>query len=152
TTSDPKAAILRHDNLVSYIMSTVEFGSAGDDEAALVSVPPYHVAGFANLLSNLYSGRRMVALSVPDVELWWRTAESESITHAFVVPTLLKRLVDHAVEHGSRAPTLGHLSYGGARTPRATSEETLRLSPDTDLNQAYALRHTHSICAYIGTV
>ena len=42
TTAAPKAAILRHANLVSYILGTVEFASADESDAALVSVPPYH--------------------------------------------------------------------------------------------------------------
>ena len=40
TTAAPKAAILRHANLVSYILGTVEFGAAPEEDAALVSVPP----------------------------------------------------------------------------------------------------------------
>src|SRR6202048_3080030 len=40
TTAAPKAAVLRHTNLLSYILGTVEFGSASPAEAALVSVPP----------------------------------------------------------------------------------------------------------------
>ncbi|MGZ4710332.1 MAG: AMP-binding protein, partial [Acidimicrobiales bacterium] len=43
TTGEPKAAVLRHRNLASYIISTVEFAGAGEDEAAIVSVPPYHI-------------------------------------------------------------------------------------------------------------
>src|SRR5690606_20713716 len=39
TTGDPKAAVLRHTNLTSYVISSVEFMGAGEDEAALVSVP-----------------------------------------------------------------------------------------------------------------
>ena len=50
TTSRPKAAILRHRNLLD-ILSTVEFGAAAEDEAALVSVPPYHVAAIGSVLS-----------------------------------------------------------------------------------------------------
>src|SRR5688572_7755601 len=57
TTAAPKAALLRHANLLSYILGTVEFGSASEDEAALVSVPPYHIAGIAALLSSIYSMR-----------------------------------------------------------------------------------------------
>ncbi len=60
TTAAPKAAVLRHRHLTSYILGSVEFGGAGADEAALVSVPPYHVAGIANLLSNVFLGRRLV--------------------------------------------------------------------------------------------
>src|SRR4029453_14879529 len=45
TTGAPKAALLRHRHLVSYILGSVEYMSAGEDDAALVSVPPYHVGG-----------------------------------------------------------------------------------------------------------
>src|SRR5918995_2701770 len=44
TTGDPKAAVLRHRHLASYLITSLEFGSAGDDEATVVSVPPYHIA------------------------------------------------------------------------------------------------------------
>ena len=45
TTGAPKAAVLRNRHLTSYVISTVEFAGAGEDEAAIVSVPPYHIAG-----------------------------------------------------------------------------------------------------------
>jgi acyl-CoA synthetase (AMP-forming)/AMP-acid ligase II len=46
TTAAPKAAVLRHRHLLAYVLNTVEFGSAADGDAALVAVPPYHVAGW----------------------------------------------------------------------------------------------------------
>ena len=58
TTGAPKAAVLRHRHLVSYILGSVEFGGAAPEDAALVSVPPYHIAGIAAILSSVYSGRR----------------------------------------------------------------------------------------------
>ncbi len=42
TTGEPKAAVLRHRNLTSYVISTVEFLGSDEDEAALVSVPASH--------------------------------------------------------------------------------------------------------------
>ncbi|HVW31166.1 MAG TPA: class I adenylate-forming enzyme family protein, partial [Acidimicrobiia bacterium] len=62
TTGEPKAAVLRHKHLASYVISTVEFMGAADDHAALVSVPPYHVAGMATILTSLYGGRRLCYL------------------------------------------------------------------------------------------
>src|SRR4029450_11942610 len=59
TPAAPKAAVLRHRHLMAYLLNTVEFGSAQPGDAALVSVPPYHIAGLTNLLSSLYSGRRV---------------------------------------------------------------------------------------------
>ncbi|HRE00472.1 MAG TPA: class I adenylate-forming enzyme family protein, partial [Ilumatobacteraceae bacterium] len=37
TTGEPKAAVLRHSHLVSYVFGTLEFASAADGEAGLVS-------------------------------------------------------------------------------------------------------------------
>ena len=66
TTGEPKAAVLRHRHLASYVIATVEFMGAADDEAALVSVPavPHrrHVGGAdVDVL-----GRRIVYLEAFD--------------------------------------------------------------------------------------
>ncbi len=60
TTSLPKAVELSHHNLTSYVTGTVEFDSAEPTDAALICVPPYHIAGVGAALSNLYAGRKMV--------------------------------------------------------------------------------------------
>src|SRR5436305_469050 len=83
------AAVLRHRHLTSYVVTTVEFASADDEDAVLVSVPPYHVAGLSNLLSNLYAGRRIVYLSQFDAAAWVAAVRQHAITNAMVVPTML---------------------------------------------------------------
>jgi len=37
TTGEPKAAVLRHSNLASYIFATIDLAGAEEDEAALVT-------------------------------------------------------------------------------------------------------------------
>ena len=101
TTSEPKAAVLRHRHLVSYIISSVEFLGCAPDEAQLICVPPYHIAGVAAVLSSLYAGRRIMYLPAFDAEEWVRLAVDEHITHAMVVPTMLGRILDAAESAGS---------------------------------------------------
>ena len=103
TTAEPKSAVLRHRHLVSYVFGTVDFGSAEADEAVIVSVPPYHIAAVANLLSNLYSGRRIVYLERFTAAGWLEAADAEGITHAMVVPTMLARIVDELEATGTPA-------------------------------------------------
>ena len=62
TTSRPKPTRLSHGNLTSYVLNTVPAGSAAAHEATLLAVPPYHVAGVASVLSNVYRGRRLVVM------------------------------------------------------------------------------------------
>lgn len=150
TTGEPKAAMLRHRHLSSYVLSSVEPFSAEEDEAALVSVPPYHVAGIAGVLSSVYAGRRIVYLPQFDPAAWVDTVRAESVTHAMVVPTMLRRILDVMERRGDRLPTLRHLAYGGGRMPLPVVERAMRVLPHVDLVNAYGLTETSSTIAVLG--
>ncbi|GAC84115.1 putative fatty-acid--CoA ligase [Gordonia paraffinivorans NBRC 108238] len=94
TTSKPKIVPLRHENLQAYVFATVDFAGAAPDEAALITVPPYHVAAVGATLTNFYGGRRVVHLPDFDAEEWLELVARESISSATVVPTMLARIVD----------------------------------------------------------
>ncbi|MBX6390669.1 MAG: long-chain fatty acid--CoA ligase [Frankia sp.] len=144
TTAAPKAVILRNSNLFAYVTSTVEFSGASPDDAALVSVPPYHVAGIGSVLSNLYAGRRTLHLPTFDPASWLELVRTEGVTTAMVVPTMLARLVDHLDGAPANVPTLASLAYGGARMPRPVLERALAAFPDTGFVNAYGLTETSS--------
>lgn len=149
TTGKPKAAILRHDNLTAYILGTVEFGGAEEDEATLVSVPPYHIAGISAVLSSTYAGRRMVQLGNFDPVTWLALAASERVTNAFLVPTMLARIIEHldAVRVPPHLPALKAIAYGGGKMPLAVMERAMALFPKVDFTNAYGLTETSStIC------
>src|SRR5262245_64532421 len=151
TTGAPKAALLRHRHLVSYILGSVEYMGAAEDDAALVSVPPYHVAGMAALLSSIYSGRRMVQLPSFSPEAWLALAERERISNAFVVPTMLARVVETLEAGGAKPPrTLRALAYGGGKMPLPVIERAMRLFGEADLTNAYGLTETSSTIAVLG--
>ena len=150
TTARPKGVLLRHQNLTTYVLQTVEFASAGQDEAALVSTPPYHIAGFGAILSNLYAGRRIVYLPSFSPDAWLDTVRSERVTSAMVVPTMLARIVDHLDGSPAGVPTLRALAYGGARMPQPVLERALAAFPDTAFTNAYGLTETSSTIAVLG--
>lgn len=144
TTGAPKAAVLRHRHVTSYVLSANEYASAGAEEAALVSVPPYHIAGVSAILSAVYSGRRLVYLPSFSAEEWVATARAEQITHAMVVPTMLGRILDVLEADGGDLPALRHLSYGGGPMPVPVLERAMRLLPEVGFVNAYGLTETAS--------
>ena len=151
TTAAPKAAVLRHRHLMAYLFGTVEFGAAAADEAALVTVPPYHIAGVTNLVSNLYAGRRVVYLDAFDPATWLSTVRNEGITQAMVVPTMLARLVEHLGDApDAETPSLRSIAYGGARMPLPVLRRALELFPQTGFVNAYGLTETSSTIAVLG--
>ena len=150
TTGDPKAAVLRHTNLTSYVMSSVEFLGAGGGEAALVSVPSYHIAGISAILTSAYGGRRIVYLPAFTPESWVSTASAQRITHAMVVPTMLDRILDVMARTGETLPALRALSYGGGKMPEPVIARALEMLPHVDFVNAYGLTETSSTIALLG--
>ena len=150
TTGEPKAAVLRHRHLTSYVLETVEFMGADPEDAALVSVPPYHIAGIAAVLSSVWSGRRLVYLPQFSAEAWVDLAAAQAVTHAMVVPTMLGRILEVLAERNEELPALRHLSYGGGRMPITLVERALTQLPHVGLVNAYGLTETSSTIAVLG--
>ena len=150
TSGTPKAALLRHRHLAAYVIGTVEFASADEGDAALVSVPPYHIAGIANLVSNVYAGRRIVYLAAFDPPVWLDTIRREGVSQAMVVPTMLARVVAHLDGKPADVPTLRTLSYGGARMPLPVLEQAIARFDGTGFVNAYGLTETSSTIALLG--
>jgi acyl-CoA synthetase (AMP-forming)/AMP-acid ligase II len=151
TTSAPKGVLLRHENLTSFVLGAVEFASADPSDAALVSVPPYHIAAVANVISNLFAGRRTLVLEQFTPSLWLETARREGVTNALVVPTMLSRIVEADIAPDLKVvPTLRNLAYGGAPMPQTVIERALRMWPDVGFVNAYGLTETSSTIAVLG--
>jgi acyl-CoA synthetase (AMP-forming)/AMP-acid ligase II len=150
TTAKPKGAVLRHRHLSSYVLQTVEFCSAEATDAALISVPPYHVAGVGTVLTNTFAGRRLVYLPNFTAGDWLHAVRAEGITQAMLVPTMLARIVEHLDGKPADVPTLRSIAYGGARMPRPVLEAALTAMPDVAFANAYGLTETSSTIAVLG--
>ncbi|MGD1256846.1 class I adenylate-forming enzyme family protein [Mycobacterium seoulense] len=150
TTSQPKAVELSHNNLTSYVTGTVEFESADAGEAALICVPPYHIAGVSAALSNLYAGRKMVYLPTFDAQEWVRLVDAERVTTATVVPTMLDRIVTVLESGGHELPSLRNLAYGGSKVGLPLVRRALKLLPHVGFVNAYGLTETSSTIAVLG--
>lgn len=150
TTAAPKAALLRHENLLGYILGTVEFASAAADDAQLVCVPPYHIAGISALLSSIYAMRRIVMLPAFEPDAWLKLAATEQVSNAFLVPTMLARIIDGlSAEKANALSGLKAIAYGGGRMPLELIKRALELFPDTRFTNAYGLTETSSTIALL---
>ena len=151
TSGPPKAAVLRHRHLVSYVIGSVDFGVAGDDETSLISVPPYHIAGVIAMLSAVFAGRRFVQLPRFDPNTWIDLVRAEGVTHAMVVPTMPTQIVD-ALDARGGEPVVGvrTLAYGGGRMARSVVERALELFPEMGFVNSYGLTETSSTISVLG--
>lgn len=150
TTGEPKIVELKHENLASYVLGTVNPGSADESETVLVSVPPYHIAGLAAVLTSTFAGRSVAYLDSFAAQEWVDTVRRRSVTQAMVVPTMMQRILDVLDADGHGLPHLANLSYGGGRMPVELIERALATLPHVGFTNAYGLTETSSTITLLG--
>jgi acyl-CoA synthetase (AMP-forming)/AMP-acid ligase II len=117
TTSLPKGVMLTYGDFTAYVTANVELADGTPRGAALLCAPLYHIAGATNMMTTLWTGRRLVVMPQFEPGDWLALVERERITHAFVVPTMMKHLLDHPDFASRDLSSLEVLSYGGAPMP-----------------------------------
>jgi len=150
TTAMPKGVELTYLNLSLYVMNTM---SPADPESphekTLVSVGIYHVAGLTAILSSIWGGRTLVLLPQFEPEAWLQAVERERITHAFVVPTMLKRIMDYPDFHQHDLSSLQLITYGAAPMPYEVVVRAIEIF-ECGLMNAYGQTESTSSLTYLG--
>lgn len=151
TTSRPKGVMITHGQLTSYVMNHTEAADGTPRGSSLVSVPGYHIAGATSIFNSIYGGRRLVLLSQFDAGKWLKLVESEKVTHAFLVPTMLKRLMDHPDFEKVDLSSLENLSYGAAPMPLPVIRRAIEKFPSTtNFANGFGMTETTSTVTVLG--
>src|SRR3989442_7984352 len=119
TTALPKGVVLTYLGMSVYVTNTVEPAdpAAENVDVLLVSVPFYHVAGATTMLSSVWGGRKMVVLPQFDPGAWLDAVQTHRVTHSFVVPTMLQRIMEHPNFAQTDLSSLKLVAYGAAPMP-----------------------------------
>jgi len=150
TTGRPKAVPLRHHAFVSYVLENVEPASPEIEERNLLSVPFYHVAGFQSMLSSIYGGRTIVLMRQFDVDEWFRTVEMEKVNRSMLVPTMLKRIIDHPDFGKYNLSSLKVITYGAAPMPFDVITKAIKMLPWVRFINAFGQTETASTITALG--
>ena len=151
TTSLPKGVMLRFRDFAAYVTANVEMADGSERGVALVCVPFYHIAGTTAMMTNLWTGRRMVVMPQFDPKSWLQLVAREKVTHAFVVPTMMKQLLDEPSFAKTDLSSLTNLAYGGAAMPIQTIRRAIEAFPKTvGFVNAYGQTETTSSLTVLG--
>ena len=152
TTGRPKGVPLTHDSFATYMTGNVNPAEPEPArvEANLLSVPLYHVAGFQAMLAAIYGGRTLVIMGAFEAEDWLRTVQEERVSRAMLVPTMLKRILDHP--HFSRydLSSLQLVTYGAASMPLEVIRQAIQRLPEVKFINAFGQTETSSTILALG--
>lgn len=150
TTSVPKGVALSYLNLSVYVTNTMSPADPGEDpDVTLLSVPIFHVAGVTPIMSSVWGGRTLVILPQFDPELWLKAVDREKVTHSFVVPTMLKRIMEHPDFEKYDLSSLKLITYGAAPMPYEVVSKAVDVF-SCGLMNAYGQTESTSTMTFLG--
>ena len=152
TTAMPKGVQLSYRALTALVVNTQSPPDPSvDQEVVLASVPFFHIAGASTMASAIFSGRRLVILPAFDPAAWLQAVETEGVTHAFVVPTMLKRVMEVDNFASYNLKSLRGVTYGAAPMPYEVVRRAVEVLPPTiGLMNAYGQTEATGSMTFLG--
>ena len=153
TTSLPKGVVLSYQALTALVVNTqAPADPAAEQEVVLVSAPFFHIAGATTMMSSVFSGRRLVVLPQFTPEAWLDAVDAEGVTHAFVVPTMLKRLMEYENFDNYSLKSLQLITYGAAPMPFDVVRAAVDIFPPRGIGllNAYGQTEATGSLTYLG--
>ncbi|HWN58575.1 MAG TPA: long-chain-fatty-acid--CoA ligase [Methylomirabilota bacterium] len=151
TTSLPKGVQLRFRDFAAYVTANVEMADGTERGVALVCVPFYHIAGTTAYMTNIWTGRKVIVMPQFDAKAWLDLVQRERVTHAFVVPTMMKQIIDEPAFATTDLSSLSNLAYGGAQMPVQVIRRAIEVFPKkVGFVNAYGQTETTSSLTVLG--
>ena len=150
TTSLPKGVKLTNGALTGYVMGTNDAATGEDMGRMALAAPLYHIAGVTSMLNALYSGRVVVLLPQFEASAWIDTVQKHSVTHAFLVPTMLGRVMEAENFTPEAFSGMEAITYGAAPMPPSVIRRAIGEFPsNVSFAGAYGQTETTSTVAVL---
>ncbi len=147
TTGLPKPIFISHEvvtDRLAYYAKPIDPGAP--QQVDMMSAPIFHIGGTLGLLISLHSGKETVLLPKFDAGEWLELIERYRVAQTFVVPAMLRRILDHPRFATTDLSSLQALSYGAAAAPVDLVRRALTALPDVDFTNTFG--QTETLGAY----
>jgi acyl-CoA synthetase (AMP-forming)/AMP-acid ligase II len=147
TTGLPKAVGITGGRLSARIRGmAARFRADVPPAVGIMCVPFFHVGGSLGMLGSLYSGNTTVVQDRFDAGEWLRLVQEHRVHTAFLVPTMLQRILDHPDFTGTDLSSLVAIAYGAAAAPVALVRRAMAAVPHVAFANVFG--QTETLGAY----
>ena len=145
TTGRAKGVLLSHGGLCATTLASIVIANRSPGAVCLHSLPMFHVGGLAVVLQAMVGQCTQVMLPVFDPAVFFDLIAHEQVTEAALVPTMIKRVVDHPALAERDLSSLQRLYYGASPIDATLLEQTIARLPNVALTQFYGMTETAGI-------
>jgi acyl-CoA synthetase (AMP-forming)/AMP-acid ligase II len=149
TTGTPKAVPLTH-GVVGPRITAFAPEVEPIPSVSIMSVPLVHIGGMLGLLVALAKGSTTVVLTRFDAGEWLSLVERHGVTTAFLVPTMLYRILEHPNFATTDLSSLVSLSYGAAPATPELIRRTMDALPGVGLMNTFGQTETMGSITALG--
>jgi acyl-CoA synthetase (AMP-forming)/AMP-acid ligase II len=140
TTGFPKGVMLSHANLgISWLGSAASGYMARPGSRTLHAAPMFHLADLTVWGITLLVGGSHVILPAFDPAAVLSAIETEQVTDALLVPTMIQLVVDHPGIGRYDLSSLRAVLYGASPIPQPVLERAMKAFPGASFTQAYGM-------------
>ena len=147
TTGLPKAVGITARQLSRRIRGmAAPFRADTQPSVGMMCVPFFHVGGALGTLGSLYSGNTSVVQARFDAGEWLRLVSRHRVSTTFLVPTMLKRILDHPDFANTDLTSLVAIAYGAAAAPISLVRRAMAALPHVAFANVFG--QTETLGAY----
>ena len=139
TTGRPKGVMLTHANLYISQLSTVAATERANDAVGINTAPMFHVGGAGLTLQLMLRLCPQVLMATFDEVAFLQAVQQERATETFLVPTMLKRVIEHPRFAEFDTSSLHTILYGAAPIDDALLLQALQALPGVRFCQVYGM-------------
>lgn len=150
TTGQPKGVMLSHANLMSCTLGGLMAIPRHplSESVAMVAAPLFHIGGCTLLLQAVQRQCPVVVVPLFDETAVLQAIEAHAVTETFLVPLMVRRLLDHPSFSSHDHSSLRILIYGASPIDSTLLSRALTAWPEVAFYQAYGMTE----CAPVITV
>jgi acyl-CoA synthetase (AMP-forming)/AMP-acid ligase II len=139
TTGFPKGVMLTHTSMASVALSNATDQLVVPGGTSLFTAPMFHLAAGAVMLANLTFGNRSVFVPTFSPVAVLQAIQSERVTQALLVPTMIQMLVDYPDLASYDTTGLTNVMYGASPISEALMTRALAAFPNAQFVQGYGM-------------
>ncbi|HSV53033.1 MAG TPA: long-chain-fatty-acid--CoA ligase [Burkholderiaceae bacterium] len=150
TTGQPKGVMLTHSSLYLNALSVLAAEPRPENPTGILVAPLFHVGGIGLMLQLMHRRCKLVVVAAFHEDALIKVIEAERGSEIFLVPTMLKRVVESPALQRHDVSSLQLILYGAAPIDSALLARSMKALPSASFCQVYGMTELSPVITILG--